>query len=53
MGYVFNKPPLTVMGSIFGFYMAYTFNSVSPLLTLVLIIVNLYTSYNGLETWDG
>jgi hypothetical protein len=52
-GYILEKMPVLVLGSIFGLWVAYQLYSISGFVTLVLLIVNLYTAYNGLEQWDG
>lgn len=53
IGYVFRKMPAVVVGSIFGIWVGLQFYNESPFITLVFLVLNIYTAYNGLELWDG
>jgi len=53
VGYLFKKAPAVIIGSIYGLWIALQFYAISPFITLVFLVLNIYTVYNGLENWDG
>lgn len=53
MGYVLRKMPAVVIGSIYGIWIGLQLYTDSPFMTLIFIVLNLYTGFNGIELWDG
>lgn len=52
MGFIFRKPVLTVLDSIFGAYLGLGLYADSPMMALIMVLVNIYLGYEGLENWD-
>ena len=52
VAYVFNKPPILTIGSVYGFYFAWTLYLDDQVASLAFLCVNLYTLWDSFDKWD-
>lgn len=52
VGYIFRRPVISILGALFGVWVGLEVSSEGLFITLILILVNLYIGYDGLDNWD-
>ena len=52
LGYIFRRPVISILGSLFGIWVGLELYAEGAFITLILILVNIYIAYDGLENWD-
>lgn len=52
VGWITRKPPVSILGGILGIWAGFGIYSDGSMLALILVLVNIYISYEALESWD-
>lgn len=52
LGWIMRKPPVVILGAIFGIWIGFGLYTDGAMIALILVLVNIYIAYEGLENWD-